>query len=233
MNTRSTTTHALPRLDHESAALFIAAHSLPEPSYRSIPNFTTRDVLSAFITDFFVLAVVKRLHDDPGFDNQLLIDVLTACIACDDQSTTMFNSMTLLEHFHQTGQKRQTRPLSYSYMVSGLSHHNGPRGSTAMERLVEPAEIAGAAAVITFMETMDRDGLIKLSKLKHPESSDTSGMTITNGYLDRYLRANPQRLDAICTYLESHQINATKKSVQPLLAYLAGGGSAALVDGLI
>jgi hypothetical protein len=141
--------------------------------------------------------------------------------------------MTLLEHFHATGQTHKTRPLSYTYMVSGLSHHNGPTGSTPMHRLVDPAEIEGAAAVVTFIETMDRDNLVKLSKLKHSESSGTSGLTISNGYLDRFLRSNPQRLGAVCAYLESNQIKATKKSVQPLLNYLACGGSSALVDGVL
>lgn len=233
MTTTSATAPLIPVLDHESASLFLATHSLPEPSSRSIPNFTTRDVLGSFFVDFFILDVVKRLHDDPDFDNQLLVDVLTACMACDDQTYTMFNAMTLLEYFHKTGQTRRTPPLNFAYAVSGLSHHNGPTGSTTMCRLVEPDEIAGASAVVTFVDTMDRDNLVKFSKLKHPESSGASGMTITNGYLDRFLRANPQSFDAVCTYLETNTINATRKSVQPLLAYLARGGTMVLVDGLL
>lgn len=210
------------------------ASSLPAPAANRVfgPGSTAEDVLRYPFIGSATLKVVERLSANDAVDKFFMVNTLTECMQVDDPMTTGHNAMVLLEFF--TAEKRPFRlmPTAFSHAVTGLSHHKG-RGSETMHLLTTPAEIRGAAAVVEFVITMDRDNMVKLSLLKHPHSFAVSGLTITNKYLDRHLRSHPEHLEAVCEYLNTKSISGTKKSVQPLLDYLACGGATPLINGAL
>jgi hypothetical protein len=210
------------------------AASLPAPTANRLfgPGSTAEDVLRYPFLGADTIALIQRLSANDAVDRFFMINALSECFQCDDPSTTAHNAMVLLEFFTAEKPPFSLMPTSFAHAVSGLSHHKG-KGSETMHRLNDPNEIRGAAAVIQFVITMDREGMVKLSKLKHPESLGVSGLTITNKYLDQHLRSHPEHLGAVCGYLNTHRIDGTKKSVQPLLEYLAGGGAAPLINGAL
>lgn len=218
-------------LDRETAELFKVASGLPQSSADFMASFTTSQLLNYPFVDYHTLAVLKRLSEDDTVDDQLLIDTLAYALLSDDPFMTSYNALLLLGYLNEHGLDHGLDAMNFASAVAGLSHHHGERGSESMYRLCDPVEIAGAAAVIIFIGTMDRNKLVKLSTLKHPESSGKFGLTISNGHLDRLLRSNPQHLGTVCNYLMTRSITTSKKSVQPLVDHLRAGGATVLVDG--
>jgi hypothetical protein len=227
--------HQPERLARGEADIFMAAHNLPEPTHEVIlANGGTASVLLTLpFVDDFSLAVMKRLSEDQSFDSRIVTEILSYTMLADDPVFTLYNALVIADHFNKKGLRHALPAKQFVSAVAGLSHHNGDKGSESMHRLCDPSEIAGAAAAVQFIGTMDRDGMVKLSLLKHEDSSNRFELTVASKYLDRLLRANPEHFEAICNFLLSHPVTATKKSVQPLVEHLQTKYSPAMISGVL
>lgn len=218
------------------AAEFIATHNLPEPTYAGIAaiGMTTTDLLKYPMVDGNGLAVMKRLAEDPSFNDQLIADILARSILSDDPFYTLYNSFIIADYFNQTGLTHSLDEREFVLAVAGLSQNNGDKGFESMHRLCDPAEIEGAAAVIRFISVMNHyEKMVKLALLKHPASSGVSGLVISNRWVDRLVRSHPEHFDAIREFLIKRPVKATKKAAQPLYEYFQSNNPTALLNGIL
>jgi hypothetical protein len=228
------TDHQPERLEREEAELFLATHSLPEPTHEVIlaNGGTTSLLLTNWFIDHHSLAVMKRLSEDPSFDSQIITEIISYSITTDDPIFTLYNALVIADQSNKNGLHQPLPTKQFVSAVAGLSHHKG-KGSESVHRLCDPAEIDGAAAVVRFIGTMDHGGMVKVSLLKHEESSGRYELTVASKYLDRLLRANPDHFEAIRNFLLSHPVATTKKSVQPLAEHLQSKCSPVLISGVL
>lgn len=213
-------------LDRDEDSLFRSWHGLPDPS---LPYFTrngisTNELMTSPFVDCSVSALLKRLANDPDIVDQLLTDTFSCSLFCDDPSFTAYNALVLLEHFTKSRIEHGMAPNVFASAVSGLAFHNGPSGNTGMHRLSDPDEIAGVAAVVRFIGTMNQDRLVRNTTIQHFASSGHRELVIANRYLDRLLRLNPESFETACDYLSENKITVTRKSVQPIVERLEAKG---------
>jgi hypothetical protein len=224
--TQGARTFSAEYLDRDEDSRFRSWHGLPDPS---LPYFTrngisTDELMNSPFVDCSVSALLKRLANDDDIDDQKLVDTLACALFCDDPSFTAYNALVLLEHFKNARIEHGMTPNVFASAVSGLSFHNGPSGNTGMHRLSDPIEIAGVAAVVRFIGTMNQDRLVRNTTIQHFASSGQRELVIANRHLDRLLRLNPASFETACDYLRKSKITTTRKSLQPLVERLEADG---------
>jgi hypothetical protein len=213
-------------MERDEDLRFRSSPVLPDPSlpYFKRNSIGIRELLSSAFTDCSVTAILKRIANDGHVDEQFLVNVLACALHSDDPSYTAYNALVLLEYFTVNRIVHGLSESSFASAVSGLSFHNGPIGNTGMHRLSDPREIAGAAAVIKFIGTMNRNRLVKPSTLQHAAINGRKELTISSRYLDRLLRTNPTSLRLVCDFLRESRIGLTRKALQPVIDHVEANG---------
>lgn len=222
-------------LDRDEDANFRSWHGLPDPSlpYFIRNSIGMRELLVIPFADCSVVAVLKRLANEGKVDDQLLVNVLACALFSDDPSYTAYNSLVLLEYFTKTRFTHGLSEANFASAVAGLSAHNGVNGNRGMHRLSDPEEIAGVAAVVMFIGTMNRNRLVKPTVLHHEGTSRRKELAISSRYLDRLIRLNPEHLESISEYLMEQKITTSRSSVQPIIEMLEEDGMSVRLDSLL
>ena len=230
--------YASEYLDRDEELLFRSWHGLPNPSlgYFLRNGVSTDDLLASPSLDCAVTALIKRLANEGAVDSQLLVNTLACALQSDDPSYTAYNALVLLDYFTKTRFRHGLSEPNFASAVAGLSAHNGSSGHVGMHRLSEPEEIAGAAAVIMFIGTMNRDRLVKPTTLEHAGKNLRKELAITNRYLDHLLRLNPEHLDSVCDYLRERwdkKVSIRRNFIQPIIDHIEAEGMTVRLDALL
>ena len=225
-------------LDRDEELLFRSWHGLPNPSlgYFLRNGISTDDLLANPSIDCAVTALLKRLANEGRVDNQLLVNTLACALHSDDPAYTAYNAFVLLDYFTKTRFQHGLSESNFASAVAGLSAHNGAAGHVGMHRLSEPEEIAGAAAVVMFIGTMNRNRLVKPTTLEHAGKNLRKELATTNRYLDRLLRLNPEHLDSVRDYLLDHwdkKITIRRNFIQPIIDHIEAEGMTVRLDSLL